>query len=91
MAEIPTSNKEKIELAISYLKRVAEDTGVPRNARNACKMAIEILNDEKVPSLAVRAANAISKLDEIIHEPIIPTFARTFMWKAISILEQVKD
>ncbi len=91
MASKKSLNEERIRMAIEILNQVATDTGVPRNIREACKDAIGFLNDKKVPSLAVRAANAIDRLDEVIQEPTMPMFARTSIWKAISILEQIRD
>lgn len=85
------TNEERIKLAITYLTQVANDTGVPRNIREACKRAINSLNDKKIPSLAARAANAINTLDELMQEPTMPIFARTTIWKAISLLEQIRD
>jgi uncharacterized protein (UPF0147 family) len=86
-----TTNEERIKLAITYLTQVANDTGVPRNIREACKRAISLLNDKKLPSLAARAANAINTLDELMQEPTMPIFARPTIWKAISLLEQIRD
>ena len=85
------NNEEKIKAAIDILNQVANDLGVPRNIREACKAAIDYLNDRKIKSLAVRAANAIDRLDEVMQEPTMPLFARTSIWKAISMLEQVRD
>ncbi len=42
-------------------------------------------------SPGVRAANAISALDEVSQDPNMPTHARTRIWQAITILETVKD
>jgi len=39
----------------------------------------------------VRAANAISALDEVSQDPNMPLHARTKIWQAISILETVRD
>jgi len=72
------------------LKRVSEDPGVPRNIRRAANEAAKtIQRKDLTPGL--KAANAISILEEAAQDPNIPLFARTALWQAISLLEQVKD
>jgi len=39
----------------------------------------------------VKASNAISILEECSQDPNMPLFARTAIWQAISVLEQIKD
>ncbi|HDI46860.1 MAG TPA: UPF0147 family protein [Candidatus Methanomethylia archaeon] len=72
------------------LQRIAEDTGVPRNIRRAANEAIKILQS-KTYTQAVRAANAISVLEECSQDPNMPLFARTAIWQAVSVLEQIRD
>jgi len=80
----------QIREAIQILKRIAEDPGVPRNIRRACSESIEMLLDQKM-SVGLRAANAISRLDEISMDPNAPQYARTAIWHAIALLEQIRD
>jgi uncharacterized protein (UPF0147 family) len=49
-----------------------------------------MLQDEKT-SIAVRAANAISLLDEISQDPNMPSFSRVTIWSAVSTLESIKE
>ncbi len=84
------SADEKIQQAIMILQRIAEDTGVPRNIRRAANEAIKILQS-KTYTQAVRAANAISVLEECSQDPNMPLFARTAIWQAVSVLEQIRD
>jgi hypothetical protein len=42
-------------------------------------------------SLGVRAANAISTLDDISQDPNMPPYTRVKIWNAVSILEAIKD
>ncbi|MDI9619599.1 MAG: UPF0147 family protein [Candidatus Nezhaarchaeota archaeon] len=81
---------QKIEQAIAVLQRIADDLGVPRNIRRACSECIKILRAKKYTP-GVRASNAIGILDECSQDPNMPLFARTAIWQAVSILEQVKD
>lgn len=82
--------KERIEQAIGILETISSDFTTPRNIRRAAKQSIEALRDENL-SPAVRAANAISILDEISQDPNMPVPTRTKIWQVISILEGIKD
>jgi len=83
-------NQEKLEKAIATLQQVAESTITPRNIRKLVRDAIAMLQDEKT-SIAVRAANAISLLDEISQDPNMPSFSRVTIWSAVSTLESIKE
>ncbi len=83
-------NEAKIRQAIIILMRIINDTSVPRNIRRAATEAIKQLKDESL-SPGVRAANAISILDEISQDPNMPVYARTMIWNVITLLETVKD
>ncbi|MEB2835721.1 MAG: UPF0147 family protein [Desulfurococcales archaeon] len=83
-------NEAKIRLAMSILAGIVNDTGVPRNIRRAAAEALTHLRDTKL-SPGVRAANAISALEEVSQDPNMPIHARTRIWNVISILETVRD
>jgi len=83
-------NEAKMRQAIVMLMRIVNDTAVPRNIRRAATEAIKQLRDESL-SPGVRAANAISILDEISQDPNMPIYARTLIWNVISLLETVRD
>jgi hypothetical protein len=42
-------------------------------------------------SVAARAANAISLLEDISQDPNMPMYSRTRIWNAISVLEGIRD
>jgi len=42
-------------------------------------------------SMAVRASNAISILDDISQDPNMPPYTRVKLWNVASILEAIKD
>ena len=90
MAAVPYDNEAKIRQAIVMLMRIVNDTAVPRNIRRAATEAIKQLRDESL-SPGVRAANAVSILDEISQDPNMPVYARTLIWNIISLLETVRD
>jgi len=83
-------NEAKIRQAIIMLMRIINDTGVPRNIRRAATEAVKRLQD-KTLSPGVRAANAISILDEISQDPNMPTHTRITIWNIVTLLETVKD
>ncbi len=83
-------NEDKLIRSITTLQTVADSNITPRNIRRIAKEAIVTLQDTKL-SLGVRAANAISLLDEISQDPNMPSFARVTIWSAVSTLESIRD
>jgi uncharacterized protein (UPF0147 family) len=82
--------ERRIEEAMNVLGMVSEDTTTPRNIRRAAKQSISALQiSENTP--AVRAANAISILDEILQDPNMPPYTRVKLWNVMSLLEAIKD
>ena len=82
--------EQRVEEAVAVLDAVSEDTTTPRNIRRAAKNSIEALRTAQY-SLAVRASNAISLLDEILQDPNMPPYTRVKLWTVMSILEAIKD
>jgi uncharacterized protein (UPF0147 family) len=83
-------NVEKISKALVSLQPIADSTITPRNIRRTVKEAINVLKDDKL-SLSVRAANALSILDEVSQDPNMPSFARVTIWSSVSILESIRE
>ena len=42
-------------------------------------------------SISVRAANTISSLDDITQDANVPSFVRTSLWQAVSVLESIRE
>lgn len=82
--------EEKVKQAITVLGLVSEDNTTPRNIRRAAKESIDTLQSAQY-SLAVRASNAISILDEILQDPNMPPYTRVKLWNVMSFLEAIKD
>ena len=82
--------EEKVKQAVTVLGLVSEDTTTPRNIRRAAKEAIDALQSAQY-SLAVRASNAISILDEILQDPNMPPYTRVKLWNVMSLIEAIKD
>jgi len=63
--------EERIGQAMAVLGQISEDTTTPRNIRRAAKESMDALQTGDL-TLAVRASNAISVLDEILQDPNMP-------------------
>jgi Uncharacterized protein conserved in archaea len=88
--DVQAANEAKVRYAMTLLASIINDTGVPRNIRRAAVNALTQLRDTRL-SFGVRAANAISILDDVSQDPNMPFHARTRIWQVISVLETVKD
>ena len=82
--------EEKIKHALMVLGEVSEDSTTPRNIRRAAKDGMAALQTGEFTA-AVRAANAISLLDEILQDPNMPPYTRVKMWNVMSLIEAIKD
>ncbi len=82
--------EEKVKQATFVLGQVSEDNTTPRNIRRAAKQSIEALQLAQY-TLAVRASNAVSILDEILQDPNMPPYTRVKLWNVMSMLEAIKD
>ena len=82
--------EQRIKEAMNVLGMVSEDTTTPRNIRRAAKQSITALQVADYTP-AVRAANAISILDEILQDPNMPPYSRVKLWNVMSLLEAIKD
>lgn len=82
-------NREKIQRAISILMGIADNTMTPKQVRQSIKDIVNSLKDERLDA-GVRAANAISMLDELTQSPNVPSHMRVTLWQAVSILESIR-
>ena len=90
MAGKNDENLELLNKAIAILLPLSDNPSTPRNIRKLIKDSIDILNDESL-SVGVRAANAISMLEDVSQDPNIPSFSRVTIWSAVSSLESIRD
>jgi len=82
--------EERIKQALAVLNLVSEDNTTPRNIRRAAKDSMDALQSGEF-TLAVRASNAISILDEILQDPNMPAYTRVKLWNVMSFIEAIKD
>ncbi len=90
MVEKDNENKELLDKAIGILLSVSDNPSSPRNIRKLIKDSIDTLKDDSL-SVGVRAANAISMLEDVSQDPNIPSFSRVTIWSAVSSLESIRD
>ena len=83
-------NKQAMESALQTLNQLATSHSTPKNFKKTISdLIIELQTDEY--SISVRAANAISTLDDITQDPNVPSFVRTALWQAVSVLESIRE
>jgi uncharacterized protein (UPF0147 family) len=82
------SAENVIKQCVEVLERIMSDDTVPRNIRRSAESVKSTLLNEG-DSEAIRAASAISILDEISNDPNIPLHTRTLIWNVASQLETV--
>jgi hypothetical protein len=83
-------NKQAMESAVQTLNQLATSQSTPKNFKKTiADLIIELQTEEY--SISVRAANAISSLDDITQDPNVPSFVRTALWQAVSVLESIRE
>ena len=83
-------NKQAMESAIQTLNQLASSHSTPKNFKKTISdLIIDLQSNEY--SVSVRAANAISSLDDITQDPNVPSFVRTTLWQAVSVLESIRE
>jgi uncharacterized protein len=82
------SPDETIRICIQMLQNIIEDSTIPRNIRRVADETRSVLQDDS-KSIGLRAATAISMIDEISNDPNMPVHARTRIWELVSQLETV--
>ena len=85
-----SENKESLKSAMQTLNQLAVSHSTPKNFKKTINDLIVDLESEEYV-ISVRAANAISSLDDITQNPNIPSFVRTSLWQAVSVLESIRE
>lgn len=90
MAEKKNQNSETLNTAIVTLEEIAANPSTPKNIK---KSLADLVVELKKPdySVSVRAANAISALDEVTQDPNMPSYVRVTLWQAVSTLERIRE
>ena len=83
-------NVERCTKAMEILNGVGDNFTTPRNIRKTVKDIANSLRDPEL-SISVRAANAISTLDDLSQDPNMPSYVRVTLWQAVSVLESIRE
>ena len=83
-------NKEALKEAIDTLNQIASNPPTPKTIKKSISDLVSDLQSEE-NSMSVRAANAISMLDDITQDPNMPSYVRTQLWQAVSKLESIRE
>ena len=83
-------NEAALKNALNILKQVSESSSTPRNIRKTLKEVTDMITDTST-GIGIRAANAISMLDDISQDPNMPSFARVTIWSGVSELENIRE
>ncbi len=79
---------EALSNVLEILDRIIHDDTVPRNVRRTANEIKESLLS-KEGDLALKAASAISTLEDLSSDPNLPMHVRTIIWNLISNLERL--
>ncbi|MEW6043266.1 MAG: UPF0147 family protein [Thermoproteota archaeon] len=90
MADKKAQNQKAFEMALQTLTQIASNPTTPKNIKKTITDLIGSLKGSQEP-LAVRAANAISQLDDITQDPNMPSYVRVTLWQAVSSLENIRE
>lgn len=83
-------NAETLREAIASLNQIAESQTTPKTIKkNVADLVADLEGGEY--SVSVRAANAISALDDITQDPNMPSYVRVTLWQAVSKLEGIRE
>jgi uncharacterized protein (UPF0147 family) len=90
MVEKNDPNIDTLNTAISTLVEIIANPSAPRNIKKDLTDLVAELKKQNSP-VSVRAANAISALDEISQDPNMPSYVRVTLWQAVSALERIRE
>lgn len=90
MVEKKDPNIDTLNTAISTLVEISVNPSTPRNIKKDLTDLITELKKQNSP-VSVRAANAISALDDISQDPNMPSYVRVTLWQAVSALERIRE
>ena len=90
MVDKKSQNTETLNQAIATLEEIASNPSTPKNIK---KSIIDLMAELKKGeySVSMRAANAISLLDDITQDPNMPSYVRVTLWQAVSALERIRE
>ncbi len=83
-------NKNTLKEAIEALDQIIASSSTPKTIKKSITDLVTGLKSTE-GSMSVRAANAISVLDDITQDPNMPSYVRVTLWQAVSKLEAIRE
>ncbi len=83
-------NKNTLKEAIEALDQIIASSSTPKTIKKSITDLVTGLKSTE-DSMSVRAANAISVLDDITQDPNMPSYVRVTLWQAVSKLEAIRE
>ncbi|KAG2478283.1 MAG: hypothetical protein NPMRTH1_610013 [Nitrosopumilales archaeon] len=83
-------NKNTLKEAIEALDQIITSSSTPKTIKKSITDLVTGLKSTE-DSMSVRAANAISILDDITQDPNMPSYVRVTLWQAVSKLEAIRE
>ena len=83
-------NKDTLKEAIETLDQITANSSAPKTIKKSITDLVTGLKSTE-GSMSVRAANAISVLDDITQDPNMPSYVRVTLWQAVSKLEGIRE
>jgi len=83
-------NKNTLKEAIEALDQIITSSSTPKTIKKSITDLVTGLKSTE-DSMSVRAANAISVLDDITQDPNMPSYVRVTLWQAVSKLEAIRE
>ena len=77
----------EVDIIISSLSEVQDDSTVPRNVRLQVQGIVVSLKD--ATEMSIKVNKALNKLDEISGDVNLQAYTRTQIWNIMSVLEKL--
>ena len=90
MVDKKSQNTETLNQAVATLEEIASNPSTPKNIKKSITDLTTELKKQEY-SVSMRAANAISLLDDITQDPNMPSYVRVTLWQAVSTLERIRE
>lgn len=84
-------NQERLTHSTETLETIKKDIQIPKRIKRLITEANMMLKDENNGSLSVRAANAISIMEELTYSRHVQSHIRTKIWDVVSSLEAIRE
>lgn len=90
MTDKKAQNQKSFDMAVQTLTQIASNPTTPKNIKKTITDLITNLKGGQDP-VSIRAANAISQLDDLTQDPNMPSYVRVTLWQAVSSLESIRE